>query len=334
MALVRPQLAAQHVLATPATGAPTIPVNVGRRPFTHLTKAGNQSRFILNRVAGGTAAALGLFGVDLTYDGSPFSTDANGRLLPGYNPVGAPLNLNGVTPNGCYRERIRVSGGSGTGIGFITILDGGSGYTSVPGITFANAGTAAATAVISADGRVVGAFVTNAGTFASNSTITIAAPTSGRQARAALAAGQVTTVNTKIPFATHAPTTAAGAYWVAMWKDRILACSTAMLGLGAATAATAGLEGENQFAEGFTVATGTHPDGTTTIGVLTLARGIPNGSEIVVYRGSVNQLAALGTAAGNLDIQIRTPTLAYLGCTTGAADTGTVTAAIVPAVDN
>ena len=334
MALTRPHLASQHVLATPATGAPTIPVNVGRRPFSHLTKAGNQGRFVSNRVAGGTAATLGLFGVDLTYDGSPFNSDANGRVLPGYNPVGAPLNLNGVTPNGCYRERIRVSGGAGTGIGFITILDGGSGYTSAPTITFANAGAAAATAVISADGRVVGAFVTNAGTFASNSTISVAAPTAGRQAKAALMVGQVTSVSTHIPFATHAPTTQAGAYWVAMWRDRIIACSTATLGLGGATAPTAGLEGENQYAEGFTVATGTHPDGTTTVGVLTLSRGIPNGSEIVVYRGSVNQLANLGTVAGTLDIQVRVPTLAYIGCTTGAADTGSITASLSPAVDN
>lgn len=329
MALAFPVLAQNRALSSTASGATTLPVAVGRRPYSHLTRASQPVVFSMTRTAtSGTQAPLALFGVDRTFEGSVFGFDANGRVQPGYNPVGAALNLNGVAPNGVYREKIKVSGGAGTGIGFIPILDGGSGYdpSSVPGITFANAGTAAATAVVSQDGRVVGAIVTNAGTFASNSTITIAAPTSGRQARAALIAGQVTTVNTHIPFTAHAPTTAGGAFWWAEYRDRIIACSTGVL----AFAPDTGLENDNQYAEGFTVATGTHPDGTTAIGVLTLARGIPNGAEITVFRGVANLVARLPTSGAQRS-QVRAGHLCYIGATAaGTTDVGAVSSYLYP----
>lgn len=332
-------LAQQFALpATTPANSVTPPVRVGFRPYTEKTRGKRPARLVLDRriaaaTAPGTAAPIGVFGCELPSDRT-VDVDSFGRIVPGFDPLGAPLNLNGAVPAGGYSEVIKVSGGVGTGIGYIRILNPGSGYTTAPAITFANAGAAAATALISADGRVVGALITNAGTYGATSTISIAAPTSGTTATAALVAGQVTTVNTHIPFATHAPTTAGGAFWFAVWRDHIIPVHTGLL----APVAANGLDPDQQVQAlvanyGFTIATGTHPDGTTTIGVLTLGAGIANGDTITVYRCPVRQIVAPGTGNSLLRTQVKTLDVMWLGgnATAGATETSVISTVLEPA---
>ena len=324
-----------QLLALPATTAAnsvTLPVRVGFRPYTERTRGKRPANLVLSRglaaaTAPGTAAPIGVFGCEWKDSAPGFGVDANGRTIAGTDPGTAPLNLAGATPGGAFAERIKVSGGAGAGIGPIMITNPGSGYTSAPTITFANAGAAAATALISADGRVVGALITNIGTWASNSTISIAAPTVGQTATAAITQGKNVTVNTHIPYAVAAPTTAGGAMWFAVWRDRIIPLHTGLL----APTANAGLDPDQQVQGlaanyGFTLATGTHPDGTTTIGVLTLGAGIPDGDTILVVRAPVRQLLAPFTTNGFLRSQIKTLDVMWLGgnATAGATETSVI----------
>ena len=70
------------------------------------------------------------------------------------------------------------------------------------------------------------------------------------------------------------------------------------------------------------MATGTHPDGTLTIGVLTLAAGLPNDSIVTVYRGTIRELSALAVHQGD-KTQIRGLDLMY--AVVGAAGDNSVT---------
>lgn len=339
-----PQPAIQTVvlaqqLALPATtpaNSVTLPVRVGFRPYTEKTRGKRPANFTLDRrlaaaTAPGTAAPIGVFGCEWKSEHNGFGVDASGRIIPGYDPGTAALSLTGITGTGAYAERVRVTGGAGTGIGFIPITNPGSGYTTAPAITFANAGAAAATALISVDGRVVGALITNAGTWASNSTISIAAPTTGTTATAALVAGQQVTVQTHIPFAALAPTTAGGAMWFAVWRDRII---PAHVGALAPTAGT-GLDPDQHVQAlaanyGFTLATGTHADGTTAIGILTLGAGIPNGDSVLVVRSPVRQILAPSTTNSTLRQQLKTIDVMWMGgnATAGATETSVITGVI------
>lgn len=338
-AIQSPVLASALALpATTAANSVTIPVRPGFRPYTEKTRGKrpaflNYDRRLAAATAPGTAAPIGVFGCDLTFESNAPGIDSNGRVVAGYDPLTAPLNLGAASPAGCYVEQIRVSGGVGTGIGFCPILNPGAGYTSAPAVTFTGLGTAAGTALISADGRVVGILLTNVGTYAAAGTISIAAPTNGVTAVAAVTAGQVTSISTHIPFATHAPTTAGGAVWFATVRiggnERIVACSTALL----APTANSGLDPDQHLVGtaanyGFTVATGTNPDGTTVIGVLTLAVGIPNGATVTVWRGVVRQIMVPSVVNSAMSNQIKCLDAMWLGgnATAGATETSVISA--------
>jgi hypothetical protein len=343
-------LAQQYALpATTPANSVTLPVRPGWRPYTEATRGKRpvylkHNRNLAAATAPGTAAPIGIFGCDLTYDSASFGVNNAGQALPGADPLNSALNLAQGSVAGCYVDTIRVSGGAGTGLGPIVVLNPGSGYNpaSAPAVTFTGLGTAAGTALISPDGRLVGVTLTNIGTFSASGTVTVAAPTNGVTATVAFSAGQVTTVNTRIPFATHAPTTAGGAFWLAMWRDRVIACNT---GLIAAISGANGLDPDQQVVglssagsytnAGFTVASATHPDGTLTIGQLTLGLGIPNGSFITVYRGLVRQLLAPAATNGLLNLQIKALDCMWLGgnATAGATETSVVSS-MLAAVNN
>jgi hypothetical protein len=321
---------------------------MGFRPYTSRTRGKRYSniQYVRNLAAAtapGTAAPIGIFGCEwpLTRSGS----DTAGRVLPGIDPSTATLaiDLSVGTAAGAYAETIRVTGGVGTAHGMPIVLNPGYGYdpATPPAVTFTNSGAAAATACVSRDGRVTGIRYSNAGTWAANSTISIAAPPAyGLQATAGVTKGEVTTVNTHIPFATHAPTTVGGAMWFAVWRDRVVACSTGLLGAtanqpSAAELSAMGLEADQHSIglatnPGFTIATGTNPDGTTTIGVLTLGMGIPNGDRVAVIRAPVKSVQLPSTLVGMTNFQQRLYDVMWLGgnATAGATETSVITAAI------
>lgn len=341
-AIQNPVLAQQLALpATTPANSVTLPIRVGFRPYTEQTRGKRPVKFVYDRrlaaaTAPGTAAPIGVFGCEWQTEHNSMGVDAFGRIMPGFDPGTAGLNLNGATPGGAYTERIRVSGGVGTGIGPIMITNPGSGYTSAPSVTFTGLGAAAGTALISADGRVVGILLTNVGTYAAAGTIAIAAPTSGVTATCAFVAGQQVTVQTHIPFATLAPTTPGGAMWYAVWRDHLI---PAHVGALAPTAST-GLDPDQHVQclaanYGFTVATGTHADGTTTIGVLTLGAGIPNGDSVIVVRAPVRQHVAPSVGNGLLRNQLKQTDVMWLGgnATAGATETSVISA-IIEAIDN
>ena len=331
------------VAASLAANSVTPPVRVGFRPYTEKTRGKRVCNVILNRniaaaTAPGTAAPLGIFGCEWKSEHNGYGVDANGRINPGVNPASTPLYIGPANQTGAYVEKVKVTGGAGAGISFITILNPGSGYTSAPAITFANAGAAAATALISDDGRVVGALITNAGTWAANSTISIAAPnaTWGVQATCAMGPGQQVTVNTHIPHAAHAPTTDGGAFWFCVWRDRIIPYHTGLI----APTYNVGLDPDQHVQGlaanyGFTEATGTNPDGTTAIGVLTLGAGIPNGDSIIVVRAPVKQIIAPSVTMGLFRQQVKTLDLMWVGgnATAGSTETSVISI-VLEAVNN
>jgi len=296
------------------------PVRPGFRPFTERTRG--KRNCLLSYDRGSSNATpnygnIGVFGVELPYETFDNGTDSNGRRIPGVNPntgsTGQP-----TTTGGSYVERIRLTGGVATGISFISVLDGGADYTSAPTVVFTGGGgaSAAATAIVR-DRRVVGIVITNAGTgYTSGPAITFTGGgTPTRSAVATCGIGQNTTISTHIPFNTHAPLTSGGYYWVATWLDKIIACSTSAV--AAFNNADDGVVDPDHHLMGiagncgFTVATGTNADGTTLIGVLTLAAGIPNNAVVTVYSGVVRELSALGVHL-NDRTQIRTLDLMYL----------------------
>jgi hypothetical protein len=217
----------------------------------------------------------------------------------------------------------------------ITVLDGGQDVTAVPTVVFTPAtGAPAATAIIR-DRRVVGITVTAVGgpfttppviTFTGGGQMTVA-PT------AVCGIGQQVTVNTHIPFAAHSPLAAGGAYWLATYQDRIIAAN--LSGVAAFNNADDGALDPDQHImgtaanNGFTVATSTHPDGTLTVGALTLAQGLPNNSVVTVYRGTVRELSGLATHFGD-KTQIRGTDLMY-AVVGGAGDNSVTSISMTPA---
>ena len=306
------------------------PVRPGFRPYAQSTRGKRQLLLDYDRASANATPNfqnVGIFGIELPYETADFGVSATGQRLPGFAPnagsVGQP------TQTGSYVERIRLTGGAATGISLITVLDGGQNVTAAPVVVFTGGGgaSAAATAIIR-DRRVVGIVITNAGTgYTSAPVITF---TGGGQMDVAPQAicgiGQVVTVSTHIPFATHAPLAAAGAYWVATYNDRIISCSTSAV--AAFNNTDDGVVDPDHHIMGissncgFTVATGTHPDGTLTIGVLTLAAGLPNDSIVTVYRGTIRELSALAVHQGD-KTQIRGLDLMY--AVVGAAGDNSVT---------
>lgn len=352
-AIQRPFLTNRWALAaTTATGTVTLPVRPGFRPYTEKTRGKRPVNLVFDRniaaaTAPGTAAALAIFGCEFAKD-TTATTDANGRLIPGYDPETAPLALN-ASPSGAYRETILLTGGTGTGITPITITNPGSGYTSAPTIVvywLKNDGTlqnsapggstqATATALISTDGRVVGAVLTAIGVgYVTAPTASAGPPVigfsggGGTNAAATAGIGAVLTVNTHIPHAAHAPTTDGGAFWYVtvggVTTRRVLPYHTGLV----APSFSVGLDPDQQVQAistnyGFTEATGTHPDGTTAIGVLTLGAGMPNGSIVTVHRGLIRQMTNLSQGMGHEAFQAKTLDVMWVGCATTAGSTET-----------
>ena len=279
------------------------PIRPGFRPFGQSLRGKRQILLDYDRESANATPnfqTVGVYGMELPYETADFGSNASGQRNPGFQPntgtAGQP------TQTGTYVERIRLTGGVATGISFIAVLDGGQDISAAPTVVFTGGGgaAAAATAIIR-DRRVVGITITNAGsgytsapviTFTGGGTMTVA-PT------AVCGIGQNTTISTHIPFTAHTGLTVGGAYWVATWMDRIIAAN--LNGVAAFNNTDDGALDPDQHLmgiaanNGFTVATGTHPDGTPTIGVLTLAAGIPNNAIVTVYRGTIRELSALAT---------------------------------------
>jgi len=373
-AIHSPVLATRFAVPATTTDARgTFPVRIGERPYTNRTKGKRPTNIVWNRnlaaaTAPGTTAKLAMFGVETTYPDSGSGVDANGRIVAGIDPTASPLNLSASTTAGTYVEKVKVSGGTGTGITPIIITNPGSGYdpASPPTVKvywLKNDGTtqdsapggstqATGTACVSQDGRVVGVLITAIGAgyvavptaSAGPPVIGIAAPTAGTTATAIASIGQVTTVNTHIPHAAHAVSTAGGAFWFAVWRDHVIADSDGLLGTTdkqptAAQCQVMGLDPDQHVLglntnNGFTEATGTHPDGTTTIGVLTLGAGIPNGETITVYRGLVKRILPGSTTFGfNRQMVNRPPAVQWVAVdgTAGATETSVLSVSLEPA---
>jgi hypothetical protein len=293
------------------------PIRTGFRPFSQSTRGKRQMLAHYDRGSSNATPnyqTVGIYGVELPYETADFGSNASGQRLQGFQPntglAGQP------TQTGTFVERIRLTGGVGTGISFITVFDGGQDISAAPTVVFTPAtGAPAATAIVR-DRRVVGIVVTAAGgpfttppviTFTGGGTMTIA-PT------ATCAVGANTTINTHIPFTAHTGLTVGGAYWVATWRDRIIAAQ--LNGVAAFNNVDDGCVDPDQHVmgtaanNGFTVATGTHPDGTPTIGVLTTALGLPNNEVVTVYRGTIREISTLATHL-NDKTQVRGVDLMY-----------------------
>lgn len=293
------------------------PVRVGFRPFTERTRGKRYARLVYARNSANATpnfGNVGVLGIELPYQSMDQGANSLGQRLPGFNPntgtPGVPLQT------GSYTETIVLSGGAATGIGLITVLDGGADYTAAPTVVFTPAtGAPAATAIIR-DRRVVGITITAAGgPFTTPPVITFTGGgTPTRVAQASCGVGQQLTVNTHIPFLAHAPLAAGGQFWFITVNDRIIMCSTSAV--AAFNNADDGVLDPDQHImgtaanAGFTVATGTHPDGTTAIGVLTLAQGLPNNTRVSVYSGLIRELSAQGTHYFD-DTQIKLLDLMY-----------------------
>jgi hypothetical protein len=308
------------------------PVRVGFRPYTERTRGKRYARLKFDR---GSANAtpnyqtVGVYGIELPYETADFGVDANGRRNPGFAPntgsAGQPLQT------GTYVERVRVTSGAATTISQVTVLEGGQDYTSAPTVVFTGGGgaSAAATAIVR-DRRVVGITVTNFGTGYTSAPVITFTGGGGTGAIATCGIGQQVTINTHIPYAIHAPLAAAGAFWFATINDRILMCETSA---GFDAVDDGALDPDQHIMgtaanAGFTLASGTNPDGTTAIGVLTLPGGVPNGTVVTVYRGTVRELSALATHL-NDDTQIRLLDLMW-AVVGGAGDNSVSNITLVP----
>lgn len=307
------------------------PIRPGWRPFTEKTR-GKRPAWLKYATNSSNATpnfgSVGVYGCDLPYPTEGFGVNASGQLVPGgnvqYSANGAPLYTGGVV------ETQTLTGGVGTGISMITVVYGGKDVTAAPNVVFTGGGgsSAAATAVIR-DRRVVGIQVTNAGSgYTSAPVITFTG--GGEMTTAPIATcgiGQVTTINTHILYNAHAPITAMGAYptqgfyWflevLGAGGDRIVPCSTSLF---SATADDGALDEDQHINDQFTVATGTHPDGTLTIGVLTLTTGLPNNTRVRVYSCPVREVSTYTTH--NFD-QTQVPVLDLMWAIVGAAGDNT-----------
>lgn len=297
----------------PGTTQGTIrPVRPGWKPFSGAAKGKTPIALDFFRNSANATpsfGAVGVYGIEMPYDTNGNGVNSSGQLTPGYNPY---TSSNGsYLQTGSVVQKIKLSGGVGTGIGLITVIDGGSDVTSAPTVVFTGGGgsSAAATAIIR-DRRIVGITITNAGSgYTSAPVITFTGGSFNGVPQAVCGIGQVTTINTNILYAAHSPLAAGGGggYWVMTVEgnhgSRIVACSTSAVA-AFNNADDGALEPEHHIMGtssncGFTVATGTNPDGTPTIGVLTLAAGLPNGTIVNVYYGVVRELSAQLTHQGD-----------------------------------
>ena len=286
---------------TGVTTSAARPVRVGNRPFTERTRG---KRPVLAEFGRSNVNStpnygnVGLCGMDLPYGSSAQSANANGQLNPGFNPFtssnGNPLQT------GTYTETIVPTGGAGTGISHVTVFYGGADVTAAPTVVFTGGGGsgAAATAIIR-DRRVVGVVVTAAGSgYTSAPTVTFTG--GGEMTMAPVASvgiGQNVTINTHIPYNVHAPLVTGGYAWfveiLGYGADRLMPCSTSLW--STTTGADDGaLDPDQHVNSTFTVATGTNPDGTTGVGIITLAFGVPNNTRVRVYSGPVREIIAQG----------------------------------------
>lgn len=310
------------------------PIRMGFRPYAQSTRGKRQVMLDYDRMSTSATpayATVGLFGIELPYETADFGTAANGQKLPGFQPnTGGPGQ---PVQSGTYVERVRLTGGAGTSLGLCTVLDGGQDVTAAPTVVFTPAtGGPAATAVIR-DRRVVGVVVTGVGgpfttppvvSFTGGGSMTVA-PT------ATVTVGQQTTINTHIPFAAHSPLAAGGAYWMCVYQDRIIACNQNALFVNVDDGAVdpdQHIMGNNAN-QGFTVSSGTHPDGTANVGIITLILGLPNNVVVTVYRGTVRELSAIANHL-NDQTQIRTLDLVY-AVVGGAGDNSTTSIVARPA---
>ncbi len=305
-------------------------VRLGARPYGQHRTGGKNP--VTLRISRGSSNATPNYGADIAVYGADFP---NLNMIPQVATPGSTSALKECYPSSSiYMDRVVVSGGATSTISFIRITDGGYGYTSAPTIAFTGGGgaSAAATAVVR-NGRVVGAYITNAGTgYTSAPTIGFSGG-SGSGAAAYTAIGQQVTINTKIPFSAHAPTTAGSAFWTVLLDggQRALTYTTSMLD----TDGSKGIIEPQQHLmgtttnTGFTVATGTHPDGTTTIGVITLDIAVPNNSEVIVIRTPVKSYLAASKHLAHFSQQFA-PSVMWLGTTAGASDNSEVTALVEP----
>lgn len=339
------------------------PVRPGARPYTERTKSRQQALLMLERRGAATAAnssTVSVFGAHLPLSGiDDAAVDANGRILRRFLNSGSVANT--LQQLGGYVEKVRLVAGStgaatsATGISFVTVLNGGSGYTSAPTVVFSS-GAAAGTAIVKG-GRVVGVTVTNAGTGYTSAPRVSFTGGGGSGAIAACGLGQINTINTHIPFQTHAPQTNGGFAYFVMWRDRLipvtgttsssvpgLAAIDGNIGLdpdqhvlGAGTAATCGL----------TVATGTHLDGTTTVAILTVGApatngsnfGFPAGDTVTVFCVPVAEVLAGGAGAAadaSARLELSLPDVLYTvitGAATASADVGSSSVVVSPSVN-
>lgn len=313
------------------------PIRTGFRPFAQSTRGKRQLLLDYDRSSANATPSyqtVGVFGIELPYPTADFGSNSSGQRLSGFQPntgaAGQP------TQTGTYVQRCRLTGGVATGISFITVLDGGQDVTAAPTVVFTGGGgaSAAATAIVR-DRRVVGIVVTNAGTgYTSSPVITFTGGGSMTVAPTAVCGiGQQVTVNTNIPFAAHSPLASGGAYWLAVYNDRIIAAN--LSGVAAFNNTDDGVVDPDHHImgtsanNGFTVATGTNPDGTAAVGILTLALGLPNNSLVDVYRGTVRELSALATHQ-NDQVQIRGVDLMY-AVVGGAGDNSVTRIGLLPA---
>jgi hypothetical protein len=292
------------------------PVRGNARPFDGRLGGKRYGRVIINRQkVPGTAVAseaagvsnVLVLGAELPHDSTAdMGVDANGRILPGWNPNAGSLALPSQT--GGYHERIKIAGTTQVGggalaatCGPVTVLDGGSGYVTGDTVAITGGGGDATGTLIVRDGRVVGVTLTAPGTVFTAAAPPVLTITSATGSGAVLTAGisQQLIVQTHIPHATHAPLVSGGSIWVVIRNGRVMQCVTSSVPFAAIDDGALdpdqhimGVVTNNSFAE----ATGTHADGTTVIGVLTFAAGcgMTNGDIIDVYRLPVRELIAAG----------------------------------------
>jgi hypothetical protein len=298
------------------------PVRPGWRPYTQMTRG---KRNVALEYARGSQNAtpnygnIGVFGIEMPYDTMQQGVNASGQLVAGFNPLtSSPGNY---LQTATTVEKIKLTGGAGTGIGFINVIDGGADVTAVPTVVFTPAtGAPAATAIIR-DRRVVGIVVTaGGGPFTTAPVITFTGGGEVTRAPQALACiGQATVINTHIPFVAQGGLSNGTQMWVVTAEvvggskiiapnlNSIAAFNNADDGALDPDQHLMGISGN----AGFAVATGTNPDGTAAIGVVTLCQGLPNGTIVNVYSGVVREISALALHQGD-QTQIRTLDLMWV----------------------
>jgi hypothetical protein len=299
------------------------PVRPGWRPYTQMTRGKRNVQLEYSRGSQNATpnyGNIGVFGIEMPYDTAQFGVNSSGQLIAGSNPLAS--SLSSILATGTTVEKIKLTGGAGTGVGFINVIDGGADITAAPTVVFTPAtGAPAATAIIR-DRRVVGIVVTAAGgpfTTAPVITFTGGGAQVSRPPQAVAMLAQQATVNTHIPFVAQGGLAAGTTMWVVTAEvlggskiiapnlNSIAAFNNADDGAVDPDAHLMGISGN----AGFTVATGTNPDGTTAVGIITLCQGLPNGTIVNVYAGTVREISALALHQGD-QTQIRATDLMWV----------------------